>query len=89
MARLLALNTLIFLAPFAVYAGWLFATKRSVGTAADWTSRVLIILGSIGAVAVVIVLAVFVSFEGNSGGETYFPAQIIDGEIVPGRFGDE
>jgi hypothetical protein len=89
MARLLALNALFFLVPFAAYAGWLLFNKRSLGTAADWPNRTVIILSAIGAVFVVIGLILLVSFSGTSTNEPYFPAEIQDGEIVPGRFGEE
>ena len=89
MARLLALNAIFFMIPFAVYAGWLFVTRRSLGTNADWSNRVIIILCSIGALFVVIGLVVLTASESTSTGETYIPADIQDGEIVPGHFGDE
>jgi hypothetical protein len=89
MARLLALNALFFLVPFAGYAGWLLASRRGLGKAADWTNRTVIILSAIGAVFVVIGIVVLVSFSGTSTNEPYFPAEIRDGVLVPGRFGEE
>ncbi len=88
MARLLALNAIFFMVPFAIYAGWLYAKRRSFGTAADWSNRVIIILCSIGALFVVIGLVVLTTSESTSTGETYIPADIQDGQIVPGRFGE-
>ena len=89
MVRLLAYNTLLFLAPFAVYAGWLLATKRSLGSIGNWSTKIIIILSSLGAVAAIIGLVVLTSNAGTSTNEQYHPAEIIDGELVPGRFGDE
>ena len=89
MARLLALNAIFFLVPFAIYAGWLFATRRTLGTNADWSNRVIIILCSIGALLVVVGLVVLTTSESTSTGETYYPADIQDGVIVPGHFGDD
>ena len=89
MARLLALNALFFLIPFAGYTGWLLVTKRGLGKAAEWSTRAVLTLSSIGAVFVVIGLVLLVSFSGTLTNEQYFPAEIRDGEIVPGRFGDE
>ena len=86
MARLLALNALFFLIPFAAYSGWLFVTRRNLGTSADWSNRTIIILCSIGAVFVVIGLVTLTSFSASTTGETYIPATIEDGRIVPGRF---
>jgi ABC-type uncharacterized transport system permease subunit len=89
MARLLALNALFFLVPFAAYAGWLLASKRSLGTAADWPNRTVVILSAIGVVFVAIGIIVLVSFSGTDTNEPYFPAEIRDGELIPGRFGEE
>jgi hypothetical protein len=89
MARLLALNAIFFLIPFAVFAIWLYATKRTIGSSAEWTTRTLVVLGSIGAVFVLIGLVVLTISETTTTGENYIPAAIQDGEIVPGRFGDE
>jgi len=89
MARLLALNALFFLVPFAAYAAWLLATKRRVTDPQDWRNRIIIRLSAIGVVFVLIGLVLLVSFSGTSTNETYHPAEIRDGQIVPGRFGDE
>lgn len=89
MARLLALNAIFFMVPFAVYAGWLFATRRTLGTESDWSTRVIVILCSIGALFVVIGLVVLTASEGTSTSQTYIPADIQDGQIVPGRFVDD
>jgi Family of unknown function (DUF6111) len=89
MARLLALNALFFLVPFGAYAAWLLATKRTLRSPEDWPTRTIVILSSVGAVFVLIGLVVLVSFSGTSTNETYFPARVQDGELVPGRFGNE
>jgi hypothetical protein len=89
MARLLALNTLLFLVPFAIYGAYLLATTRSLGGAAAWTTRIVVRLCVVGIVLVLVGLVVLVSFAGTTSNEPYHPAEIIDGQIVPGRFGDE
>ncbi len=89
MARLLALNALFFLVPFVGYAIWLLATKRRFTNPSDWPNRVIIRLCAVGVVFVIVGLVVLVSFSGTSTNETYHPAEIRDGQIVPGRFGDE
>lgn len=90
MVRILALNALFFLIPFAVYAIWLLATRRNLGTRAEWTNRMITILSVIGAVAVVIGLVVLVSFDADTTNAPYHPATIgEDGQIIPGYFGDE
>lgn len=89
MARLIALNALFFLIPFAAYAAWLLVTKRRVNDPQDWRNRVIIWLCAIGVVFVLIGLVLLVSFSGTTTNETYHPAELQDGQIIPGRFGDE
>lgn len=86
MVRLLAVNLLFFLLPFAAYALWLLSTRRSVTGSAHWPVRVILGLAIAGAVLMVAVLVVFTSFTGAPPGAVYIPATIIDGKLIPGHF---
>ncbi len=86
MTRLLALNALFFLLPFALYAGWLFATRGSANNRDDWGLRVVLSLIAIGALLMTIGLVVLTSFSGASTESEYRPAVFRDGRIVPGEF---
>ena len=87
MARLLALNALFFLAPFAVYAGWLAITRGSARNQSDWTARVVLGLCLAGAILMGLGLILLTSFSGAPPETVYRPAVIRDGQIVPGEFG--
>jgi hypothetical protein len=86
MVRLFAFNLLFFLLPFAGYAVWLVTTRRPVGGAVNWPSRVILWLTVAGAALMVAVLVVFTSFTGAPLGAVYVPATIVDGVLVPGHF---
>ena len=72
--------------PFGIYAGWMFVTRGTVGTANDWPIRTITWLAIGGAVLMVIAVIVFLQFDGAPPGSIYVPAQIIDGVLVPGHF---
>jgi hypothetical protein len=72
MVRLVAFNVIFFLLPFGIYAGWLLATRGTVGGASDWPVRTITWL--------------FTQFDRSPPGGKYVPAEIIDGVLVPGHF---
>ena len=84
MARLLALDTLFFLLPFAAYVVWLGFARASVGAAINWPLRTIGALSLAGTVLVLIGLVALVSFSGSPPGGQYRPATLKDGKIVPG-----
>jgi len=86
MARLVAFNVIFFLLPFGVYAGWLLATRGTVGGASDWPVRTITWLAVGGAVLLIAALVVFTQFDAGAPGGKYVPAEIIDGVLVPGHF---
>ncbi len=86
MLRLVVVQALLFLLPFAVYAGYLYLTKRAdVGDPASWSGKTswLVIGGLALAIMGLVALSVF---DGAAPGSTYVPAHYEDGKIVPGRF---
>jgi hypothetical protein len=85
MARLVVFNAIIFLLPFAIYAGWLFATRGSASNAADWSLKTIGYLAIGGAVLMIAGLLIFVQLSGASTEANYRPATIDEqGRIVPG-----
>ncbi len=86
MARLLAINAVFFLIPFAGYAVWLIATRGTLAGSADWSTRAIVWLAAAGAGLMVIVLVLFTSFTGAPLGSRYVPATIVEGKLVPGHF---
>lgn len=85
MIRLIALDVVLFLAPFAIYAIYLYATQKSVGGSDEWTLKVIGWLALAGAVLVVIVLLVFMHFDAAPPGGRYVPAHMENGVLVPGQ----
>ena len=84
MIRPVATEVLLFLAPFVLYAVFLWATKAGV---MDWQSWPLARVAWLAIVALVLVLGSFIYFAHFSGappGSTYVPAHIENGKFVPG-----
>ena len=85
MARLVVFNVIFFLVPFAIYAGWLIATRGSANNPAYWTVKVIGFLAFGGTVVMVGALLVVLQFSGASTDANYRPATIgEDGRIIPG-----
>jgi hypothetical protein len=90
MTRLLALNILLFLLPFAVYAGWILIARRRAVTGSDWPARIVLSLSLIGGFIMLTGLVLLTAFsEVSTGDEPYRPPALRDGQIIPGRFGDD
>jgi hypothetical protein len=86
MIRPVATELLLFLVPFALYALYLWATKRGgVLDRANWPlTHVLWLL--IAAFALVIgSFIVLAQWGGAPPGSTYIPAHMEDGKFVPGQ----
>jgi hypothetical protein len=84
MVRPLLTETLLFLAPFAAYAVFLWATRAGVLHPLSWS---LPVLGWLAAVALVLMIASFfvlAQFSGAPPGSTYVPAHLENGKLVPG-----
>jgi hypothetical protein len=75
----------LFLAPFVLYAVFLWATRAGVMDAESWPISRIISL-AIAAFALVIGSFVyFAHFSGAPPGSTYVPAHIENGKFVPGQ----
>lgn len=84
MIRPVFTEVVLFLAPFVLYAVFLWATKAGVFDPNSWP------LSRIGALAIVALLLVigsfvyFAQFGGAPVGSQYVPAHIENGKFVPG-----
>lgn len=85
MLRVVLLNLLLFLLPLAIYV--VIVMMRRPGTSQDslWRDAPLIALFSAGTILVVVVMVLFVSFSGAPKGGVYKPAEIRDGQLIPGH----
>jgi Family of unknown function (DUF6111) len=86
MGRVVVLDVLLFLLPFAAYAVWLVVTRGSLANATDWQIKTIAFLGIAGAVLLVGTLVVFVTFQTSPPGHEYEPAHLENGQIVHGKF---
>ncbi|HET9617414.1 MAG TPA: DUF6111 family protein [Pseudolabrys sp.] len=77
---------LLFLAPFAIYAAFLFATRAGVLDPKSWPMRHVM---GLAIVALLLVIGSFVylaHFSGAPVGTTYVPAHLEGGKLVPGTY---
>ena len=86
MVRTGLTELLLFLAPFAIYAAFLFATRAGVLDPKSWPMRHVL---SLAIVAVLLVIGSFVylaHFSGAPVGTSYVPAHMENGKLVPGAY---
>jgi hypothetical protein len=84
MIRPLLTETVLFFAPFAAYALFLWATRAGVLHPISWS---LPVLGWLTAAALVLMIGSFIviaQFSGAPPGSTYRPAHMENGKFVPG-----
>jgi hypothetical protein len=85
MIRPVLTEVVLFLAPFALYAIYLVATKNGVLERTSWGPRILVWLTGIGLALMIVSFVVLAQFSGAPTDSTYEPAHIEDGKFVPGR----
>ena len=85
MIRPVATEILLFVAPFVLYAVFLWATKAGVMDLESWPLSRIAWLSIAALVLVVGSFVYFANFSGAPPGSTYVPAHIEDGKFVPGQ----
>ena len=75
----------LFVAPFVLYAVFLWATKAGVMDAESWPVSRLAWLAIAALLLVVGSFVFFANFTGAPPGSTYVPAHIENGKFVPGQ----
>jgi hypothetical protein len=85
MLRAVLETLLLFLVPFAVYAGWLTLQRRYPLVAEHWSRTVLYWLVLAGLAFAVVGVLAFGSMRDHQRGD-YQPAVMKDGQLVPGHF---
>jgi hypothetical protein len=84
MIRQVVIELALFVAPFAAYALFVWATREGVISVSTWSPHRLVWLT---AAALALVIAGFVGlgqFGGAPPGSTYVPAHMENGRFVPG-----
>jgi hypothetical protein len=74
----------LFLAPFAVYALYLWATRGGVVLRTNWSPHRLGWLAIVGLVLMIACFVVLAEWGGAPPGSTYVPAHMEDGRFVSG-----
>ena len=85
MIRPILTELALFLAPFALYALFLLASRASVLEAAHWS---LTRIAWLVIAALVLMIGSFIGlaqFSGSPPGTTYTPAHVENGVLVPGQ----
>ncbi len=85
MIRPVLTELALFLAPFAAYAIFLFATRAGVLDANSWTPRALAWLTGAALSLMIVSFVLIAHFSGAAPGSTYVPAHMDDGKFVPGQ----
>jgi H+/Cl- antiporter ClcA len=86
MIRQIAIGLALFLAPFAAYALYLWATQTRGEKGSSWTPLVLMWLTIAALLLVIASFAVWVQYSGAPPGANYVPAHMENGRFVPGAF---
>jgi len=84
MIRPALIEVLLFIAPFAAYAVFLFVTRSGVVAAASWPVRHLMSLAIVALLLVAASFIFFARFSGAPPGADYVPAHMENGKFVPG-----
>ena len=77
---------LLFLAPFAFYAVFLFATRAGVLDPKSWPVRHVLLLVIVALLLVIGSFIYLAHFSGAPVGTTYMPAHLENGKFVPGTY---
>jgi hypothetical protein len=84
MIRPAAIEIALFLAPFVLYFLYLWATRADVIHPAAWPMRTLVALTTAAVVVAIVGFGLLAQFSGAPPGETYQPAHMEGGKLVPG-----
>ena len=85
MIRPVLTEIALFLAPFVIYALFLWLTKTSMLDRTYWSVKIML---SLTIVALLLMIGSFIylgHFTGMPHDGTYVPAHVEDGKLVPGR----
>jgi hypothetical protein len=84
MIRPVLTEIAIFLAPFAVYAVFLLASRSGVIDKDSWPVHVLGRLALVALLLTILSLVLLAHFSGAPPTSTYVPAHIENGKFIPG-----
>ena len=85
MARSIFTELLLFLAPFAIYAIVLNASRRDARDSEHWPVGIVAGLAAAGIALMIAGLVYFAHFGGAPTTGVYEPARYENGKLIPGR----
>jgi heme A synthase len=85
MTRPFLIEIMLFVAPFAIYAIMLTATRRDARDREHWRFPTVILLAVFGLVLVAAGLVALAHFGGAPPTGQYVPAHVEKGKLVPGQ----
>lgn len=85
MIRPILTELALFLAPFVIYAIFLWATRAGVFHPDSWSWRVIAWLTIAALSSVLLSFVVMAQFGGEAPRSSYVPAHLEDGKLVPGH----
>ena len=85
MIRPILTELALLLAPFAVYALFLWVTKSEVFDRTSWSPKAVAALTAASIALLLGGFVVFAHFSGAPPGAEYVPAHMEDGRLVPGQ----
>jgi len=85
MIRPILTELALFLAPFVLYAAFLWATREGIFVPAAWSWRTIASLTIIALLSVIVSFMLLAQFTGAPPHSTYVPAHIENGKFVPGH----
>ena len=86
MIRTGFIEFLLFLAPFAFYAAFLFTSRSGVFDPKSWPIRRVLLLIIVALLLVIGSFVYLAHFSGAPVGTTYVPAHLENGKFVPGTY---
>lgn len=84
MIRLFSIEVALFLAPFVLYALFLWATREGFLHPDQWRPRVLAALSVVAIALTATGFVLIAEYTGAPAHSTYVPAHLENGQLVPG-----
>ena len=84
MIRLLSIEVALFLAPFVLYALFLWATREGILHPDQWRPQVLAGLSIVAVALTAVGFVLIAEYTGSPANSTYVPAHLENGQLVPG-----
>jgi hypothetical protein len=82
--RLFSIELALLLAPFVLYASFLWATREGILHPDQWRPRVLAVLSLAAITLTAVGFVLIADYSGAPARSTYVPAHLENGQLVPG-----